>query len=77
MHITPEVRLQALVEPLSLSIGLWVVSCAATKRNICKLEQLRPKMTGENAVAVRDDRAWKAMQSVNSVKRKIWPRPQL
>jgi len=71
MHEAAKKGFEALVDALSLAIRLRMVSRAHRKSGLSKAEQLKPKGTGKNAVAVRNDTCGKAMQAVDVIKEKL------
>jgi hypothetical protein len=55
MDKATQVRFQALIDTLSLSIRLWVVSGTHGQCDLCQSKQLAPKRACENGVPIRYD----------------------
>jgi hypothetical protein len=64
---TSQKCLEALVDPFSLSIHLWVVWWAHSQLNVTIGEQWLPKLTGETRVTVWYGSSWHAVESVNFI----------
>jgi hypothetical protein len=55
---TPQIILQALVDPLRLTISLRVVCSAILELDIKRFEQILPQKACENPISISDDQQW-------------------
>ena len=67
MHKPSQERLQTLVDPLRLSIRLWMVRRAEIQGCICHFEQILPQSASKNLVSIGHNGLWHPMQLVRIV----------